>query len=225
MKLTCIIPAYNEASRINMVLDAVCHHPLIDEIIVVDDHSTDETAAAAIRADVRVIRLEQNRGKSFAVAEGISVSTGTHLLFLDADLNGLQPEDISALIEPVRQQQADASISLRSNSPLLWRLIGLDYISGERLFSRHLVEGRLEELKTLAHFGLEVWLNNLWIIHHTRIAVVHWPKVISPFKTTKRGVIRGVCADILMIKDILCTISLSKVCYQIRTLRSRRVCL
>jgi cellulose synthase/poly-beta-1,6-N-acetylglucosamine synthase-like glycosyltransferase len=44
MRLSCIIPAYNEAARIGAVLDAVLGHPWIDEVIVVDDGSTDQTA-------------------------------------------------------------------------------------------------------------------------------------------------------------------------------------
>ena len=136
--VSCIIPAHNEGSRIGRVLDVVQNHPLLLEIIVVDDGSADNTAQIAQGKNVRVISLPENRGKSYAVAEGIAAATGSHLLMLDADLVGLSYDDITALIRPVMAHQAEVSISLRRNSPWIWRFIGLDYISGERVFAREL---------------------------------------------------------------------------------------
>lgn len=141
--VSCIIPAHNEAGRIGRVLDVVQNHPLLLEIIVVDDGSGDNTAQVAQGRGIRVISLPENRGKSYAVAEGIAVATGSHLLMLDADLVGLNDDDITALIRPVMQHQADVTISLRRNSPWVWRFIGLDYISGERVFARGLVAKHL----------------------------------------------------------------------------------
>lgn len=221
---SCIIPAHNEARRIGAVLDAIAGHPLLAEIIVVDDRSSDDTAGVAQRDGVNVIRLSQNRGKSWAVAEGIAVATGSHLLLLDADLIGLTANDITSLIQPVKFQQADASLSLRRNSPLIWRAIGLDYISGERVFARALVDTRLQALRDLPHFGLEVWLNNIWIDNDIRLRVVRWPRVISPYKAAKMGWLRGLRADVLMMRDIFRTITLYEALRQICSLlrRSRR---
>lgn len=221
--VSCIIPAYNEASRIGAVLEAVSNHPLLDDIIVIDDCSTDNTIEIAQRFNVNVIQLAQNLGKTRAVVEGIAASTSSHFLFLDADLVGLTAQDITALIEPIQQNRADATISLRANSPWIWRMIGLDYISGERVFARSLIKNHLQELKKLAHFGLEVWLNQIWITQHLRIAVVRWPKVISPFKASKMGLMRGIIADIHMMRDIFRTISLREACRQIWLMRSNTV--
>ncbi|MEC5319838.1 glycosyltransferase family 2 protein [Brenneria populi subsp. brevivirga] len=219
---SCIIPAYNEARRIGAVLDAVSGHPLLDEIIVVDDRSSDDTADVAQRDGVTVIRLARNRGKSWAVAEGIAAASGSHLLLLDADLIGLTADDVAALISPVKLHQADAALSLRRNSPLVWRAIGLDYISGERVFARALVDARLQALRELPHFGLEVWLNAIWIDNQVRLKVVWWPRVISPYKATKMGWLRGLRADVLMMRDIFRTITLCGALRQIGALRRQR---
>ncbi|MEE3650339.1 MULTISPECIES: glycosyltransferase family 2 protein [unclassified Brenneria] len=221
ISVSCIIPARNEARRIGSVLDAVTGHPLLSEIIVVDDGSTDGTAKLAQRQGITVIRLPENRGKSRAVAEGIAAAAGTHLLLLDADLIGLTADDITALIQPVRRQQSDVTISLRRNSPLIWRIIGLDYISGERVFARALVAPYLDELRSLPHFGLEVWLNRLWIDKNVRIRVVKWRSVISPYKAAKMGWLRGLRADAAMMRDIFRTISLRECLRQIRALRRK----
>lgn len=68
-RLSCIIPAHNEAARLGGVLAAVSGHPLIDEVIVVDDASRDTTAEIAGQAfGVTLIRQERNTGKTRAVA-------------------------------------------------------------------------------------------------------------------------------------------------------------
>ncbi|HEY0275574.1 MAG TPA: glycosyltransferase family 2 protein, partial [Paenirhodobacter sp.] len=110
--LSCVIPAYNEAPRIAAVLASVIGHPAIDEVIVVDDGSSDGTAAiVAGLAGVRLIRMPQNGGKSRAVAAGIEAALGTFILLLDSDLIGLSGADMNALIAPVRAGRAEVSIS------------------------------------------------------------------------------------------------------------------
>ncbi|MBF7981335.1 MULTISPECIES: glycosyltransferase family 2 protein [Rahnella] len=219
--VSCIIPACNEAARIGKVLDVVRNHPLLFEIIVVDDGSADNTADVAREKGVRVVRLATNQGKSHAVAEGIAAATGSHLLMLDADLLGLNGRDITRLVQPVIQNQADVTISLRRNSPWIWRCIGLDYISGERVFARELLATRLDEIRALPNFGLEVWINRLWIAAGSRVRVVSWQGVISPYKAAKMGWLRGLMADMSMMRDIFRTISLRESVQQIIRLRRR----
>ena len=137
-KISCIIPAYNEGKRIASVLDIVIGHPLISEVIVVDDGSSDDTRDVVARySSIKLIALEKNGGKSAAIVEGVRQAENELILFLDADLSGLSANALSSLIEPVQSGKADVSISLRHNSPLQWRLMGLDYISGERVFSKN----------------------------------------------------------------------------------------
>lgn len=219
--VSCIIPAHNEGSRIGRVLDVVQNHPLLREIIVVDDGSADNTAQIAQGKNVRVISLPENRGKSYAVAEGIAAATGSHLLMLDADLVGLSYDDITALIRPVMAHQAEVSISLRRNSPWIWRFIGLDYISGERVFARELVAQHLAAIRRLPHFGLEVWINQQWIAAGLRVQIVSWQGVISPYKAAKMGWLRGLKADVSMMRDIFRTISLRESVRQIICLKRK----
>ena len=227
--LSCIIPAYNEAPRIGAVLDAVLDHPLIDEIVVVDDGSSDDTAAraeaAARRAPrLRVIRQGRNGGKTRAVTRGITEATGSHVLLLDSDLLGLHCDELTALIAPVLDGRADASLSLRGNAPLVWRGLGIDYISGERVMRRDLLASRADELLSLPKFGLEVFINKLWIAQGLHIAVVRWPGVESPMKHEKcGGWIDGLKADAAMLGDIFHTVTPIETLRQVLSLRARRV--
>lgn len=223
-RLSCIIPAFNEGPRIGTVLDVVMAHPLIDEIIVVDDGSTDDTVACVTsRAGVELVRLAANGGKSRAVAAGLARARGSLLLLVDADLIGLGPEDLTSLILPVVDGYADVSISLRGNAPRLWQWIGLDYISGERMLRRELMAGRKHELDRLPRFGLEVWINEICIATLARISVVSWSGVESPLKSRKFGWLRGAIADVSMVADLVRSVGPTRLVRQIIVMRRLRV--
>lgn len=223
LSVTCLIPAHNEGSRLPHVLSAVMGHPMIARIIVIDDGSSDGTAEVAQAMGVEVLRLSPNRGKSAAIAEGLRRVTSTHVLLLDADLTGLCSEDLTRLILPVREGRAHVSMSLRGNAPRLWRWLGVDYITGERVLPMALVRPCLDEIAQLPRFGLEVFLNNAMQAAGMSVSIVSWDKVFSPSKSTKRGRLAGLIADIAMIYDILRTVSGYTVIRQIAYFRSKRI--
>jgi glycosyltransferase involved in cell wall biosynthesis len=204
MTLTCIIPAYNEQARIGAVLSAVLGHPLIDEVLVVDDGSSDSTSNI-VRAfeQARLITLPQNIGKTAALAHGFAQTQSEFILLIDADLVGLSPAHLTSLIMPVTQGRAAMSISLRDNAPRVWRAIGLDYISGERALKRDLLAGQNDALQRLPKFGFEVFLNALVLKEGAPVAVVRLPGVKSPLKSAKYGFWTGIRGDILMLRDLM----------------------
>ena len=224
MTLTCLIPAYNEQARIAAVLQAVLGHPLIDEVLVIDDGSTDATSAV-VRGypAARLITLTANAGKTAALARGLAEATGDLILLVDADLVGLSPHHLTALISPVMSGHADISISLRDNAPFLWRWLGLDYISGERVLHKSLLLPRLTHLHTLPKFGFEVYLNSLLIRQNARIAVVKWPGVISPLKSRKYGLWTGIKADAKMLHDLSQAVGVVGLVRQVVRMRQMRV--
>jgi len=221
IKVSCIIPTYNEQARIANVLSVVTQHPAIQEVVVIDDGSTDLTREiAAAFKQVTLIVHEKNKGKSAAIHRGITEAQGSdYLLFLDADLVGLTSETITELIRPVSSGLADVSISYRGNSPRFWRFVGFDYISGERVVRKSILDGKLDTILTLPKFGLEVFLNDVMIQQKTRIAIVPWPDVASPFKYAKHGVWKGIMADIRMMRDIFKTFSPLHLLLQIRNMK------
>ena len=203
-RISCVICAYNEAPRIGTVLAVACAHPLLGEVIVVDDGSTDGTADVVERfASARLIRCAENRGKSAAMATGIAAARGELLMLLDADLKGLTAESISALALPVLQGSAQVSMSLRQNSLLAFRAIGLDFVSGERVVKKTLLSEVLQEVHGLPRFGVEVFMNRRIIARRLPIAVTHWPHVTQARKTEKLGYWRGMRAEWRMIADLL----------------------
>ncbi|MBI3627849.1 MAG: glycosyltransferase family 2 protein [Candidatus Sungbacteria bacterium] len=224
MKISCVIPAYNEDKRIGSVLEIASRHPLISETIVVDDGSQDDTKDVAAKfANVHLIVHPLNRGKNVAVCTGVRASSGECILFLDADLLNLTEKNITDLIEPILSNSADVSISLRGNTPFLWRLIGLDYISGERVLPRQMLTDHLNEISALPGFGLEVFLNTIIVEKSFRIKIVSWPNVASPYKYKKYGLWSGLRGDIRMMRNIFQTVSPLGVLRQIFLMRILRV--
>ncbi|WP_151719491.1 glycosyltransferase family 2 protein [Gemmobacter serpentinus] len=223
--VTCLIPAWNERARIGNVLAAVKDHPLIARVLVVDDGSTDGTADLVRGLGVDLLQSQSvpgkagNLGKTGALALGLRAVDTPLVLLLDADLIGIDADAVTRLIAPVQTGAASATISLRGNSPLLWRLIGLDYISGERVLPMALLQPRLEALTRLPRFGFEVFLNRMLIAEGLRVAVVRWPDVASPSKAGKHGLWRGIKGDLGMMRDIFRTIPPLQCLMQIGRLR------
>ncbi len=220
-RLTCLIPAWNEAERLPAVLNAALGHPMLDRLLVVDDGTTDGTAAIARALGAEVLALPANGGKTAALAAGIAALDGEYAMLLDADLVGLSAQDITRLAAPVLVGQAQASLSLRGNAPGLWQVLGVDYISGERVLPVALLKEVAPLLSDLPAFGFEVFLNNALKTRDAAVAVVGWRNVSSPWKTQKQGLWRGLISDAGMIRDILRCQPPGELVSQIRWLRAQ----
>lgn len=207
-RISGIVCAYNEAPTLHRVLDILTNHPAIYEVILVDDASEDTTfEIAKSYPSVRVFRHSTNMGKSTALATAFSEAEGEYLLTIDADLIGLDAQAIDSLIQPVLLKVADITISVRKNSLSLYRLLGLDFVSGERLFPTHLVAGKGSEIQNLSRFGFEVFFNRLLLQSQLRLASVVWSLVINKRKKEKVGFVKGTLAEIKMISNILTVVS------------------
>lgn len=208
MKLSCIICAYNEAPRIGAVLAAAAGHPLLSEIIVVNDASTDDTAQVVKKfPGVTLLDLPQNMGKSRALVQGFRLSQGERIMLLDADLVGITADDITALAQPVVDDLADVSISLRKNAFAIHHAIGLDFTSGERVVPRWLLADVLHEIEKLPKFGIESYMNGIIIARKLRVAVVRWANVAHTRKADKHGFVKGTLGDLAMSLDVLRVLS------------------
>jgi glycosyltransferase involved in cell wall biosynthesis len=123
-ELTIVVPAYNEAARLGLSLSKIVEYLgqnfESSELIVVDDGSSDDTAAVAEKSttafgsvSTRVIRYEQNRGKGYAVRLGLLAAAAEVALFSDADLSTPITET-PKLVDPIRSGKADMTFGSRA---------------------------------------------------------------------------------------------------------------
>jgi glycosyltransferase involved in cell wall biosynthesis len=165
MKLSVIIPVYNEIDHIEEIIRRVQKTKLVSEILVVDDGSTDGTRQLLSRLDgknqVRVILHETNQGKGAAVRTGLQNTNGEVLLIQDADLE-YDPRDYPILLRPIKEKIADVVYGSRflggpRRAVMFWHMIAnqlltlmtnilyntilSDMETGYKVFRRQVIEG------------------------------------------------------------------------------------
>lgn len=105
-KVTVIIPAYNEEENIAYVIDYAKKCKLVDEIIVVNNLSTDNTEVIAKEKNAKVINCN-TQGKGYAMEEGVKYASNNILVFLDADVHYDNDNVIELLSSPIQLGNAD----------------------------------------------------------------------------------------------------------------------
>lgn len=139
MKLSVVIPCYNERRTLAQVVRAVRAGPVPEvELIVVDDGSTDG-CPDLLRGELsgaidRIIYHAQNQGKGAALRSGFAAATGDILLVQDADLE-YRPEDYPQLVAPIDSGQADAVFGSRfiggqpHRAAYFWHMLGNKFLT------------------------------------------------------------------------------------------------
>ncbi len=109
MKITFVIPAYNEEMTIEPLVDGIVEHavPHDLEIILIDDGSTDQTLQSMLKAQskypfVKIIKFRRNFGKSLALSAGFKKATGEIVIMMDADMQD-DPKEIPRMIEKIQE--------------------------------------------------------------------------------------------------------------------------
>ncbi len=136
MKISVVMPVYNEKDTINEILDIVKAVPLPKEIIVVDDYSTDGTREVLQDIDdpdIRVFFHDMNKGKGAALSTGFQEVTGNIVIIQDADLE-YNPQEYFRLIRPILEGKADVVYGSRfigeSHRVLFfWHYIGNKFLT------------------------------------------------------------------------------------------------
>lgn len=109
-KVVAVIPVFNEENFIENTINNIKKIDLIDEVIVVDDGSTDKTREIVSKLDVTFIGLDKNKGKGYAIRKAIEKSNFDFLVLIDGDL-GRSSNEAVKLIVPAINNEADVIIA------------------------------------------------------------------------------------------------------------------
>lgn len=202
MKITTLIPAYNEEKTIAYVINAVQKTGLVDEIVVVNDGSSDNTSLVAEKAGAMVVNLPKNKGKGAALQKGIEeVDTGI-IVMLDGDLVGLKKMHLDRLILPLLEDEADMTVGVFNDGRGLTDLAQMvtPNLSGQRAVKSDIIKG-IENLSD-SGFGVEIALNQ-YVKKHGRLKFVELPELTHLMKEEKMGLAKGVAARAKMYWDIV----------------------
>jgi len=110
-KVSVIIPAFNEQKNIKKVIRLVKKSENVDEIIVVDNNSTDSTSIIAQTEGAKVVFCKE-QGKGYAMEKGLQEAKNEILVFIDADINNYSKDVIEKLAEPIVKEEAEFVKSL-----------------------------------------------------------------------------------------------------------------
>jgi glycosyltransferase involved in cell wall biosynthesis len=194
--LTVLIPAYNESNTIQATIQAVKSTGQVDQIIVINDCSNDDTSLLAKEAGAEVLDLPRNLGKGGALNCGVKLAKGDIIALLDGDL-GRTASDVVKLIEPVRSNKVDLTIgrfppaqkkggfglvSILAKKGIRW-FTGLEVsspLSGQRVMRREVINkiGSFE-----SGFGVEVGMTIDVFRHGFRVKEV--PVMMSHNETNR----------------------------------------
>ncbi|MFH0891649.1 MAG: glycosyltransferase family 2 protein [Candidatus Falkowbacteria bacterium] len=190
-KVSVIIPAFNEEKTVAWVVKAALSHPAVGEVIVIDDGSTDNTAAWALLAGAKVYRLTENMGKGAAMREGVSRARHEFICFLDADIRGLNRDTLDNIIRPVLSGRYRMYIAIRDRRiEALNRIMRFfPLLGGERAITRELWGQVPERYKK--DFQIEIALNYFAKKNGYAMGFCLMPNLTQVTKEKKRGLSLG----------------------------------
>ncbi len=206
MRIAAVVPAYNEEKRIGRVIETLRSIPEIDQIVVVNDGSTDETArvASGYCPDIVFVDLPVNRGKGGAMLQGARAAQDAEVvLFLDGDLIGLSCDHVRALAAPVVSGDADMSVGQFRGGRGLTDLAQLlmPYISGQRAIRRSLFL-EVPDLEQVG-YGIEMAITTYVKSRRGTVEMVTLRGVTHPMKEEKLGFIKGARSRLRMYSQML----------------------
>ena len=185
--ISAIICAYNEAGTIKDVVSMVSDY-FFDEVIVVNDGSTDKTDLILNEIsdlhNFKHLTLPENKGKGFAMAEGIESSESEIIVFIDADLSNLQEEHFSQLVTPVINNEADMVLGQATETLINYSLNPFKSFTGERALLRKDILPLVDKMKE-SRFGVETLINLYYQSEGKTVKYVMLDKLEHPTKFDK----------------------------------------
>jgi len=209
MKITAIVSSYNEEKTIRNVIHSISSSNIFDEIIIVNDGSTDKTNGILedlIKGyDFKYIVFKENMGKGYAMATGIENATGEIIVLIDADLSNLQEEHFDKLITPVFNNKADMVLGQPTETAIHFKLNPFKIFTGERALRRLDILPILDKMKE-SRFGVETLINIYYKSRKKKVILVHLKGLKHPIKYQKTTFLKATKQFLFEAKEIIYTL-------------------
>lgn len=190
--VTAIVCAYNEEKTVRPILEVLLSHPRIDEVIAVDDGSTDETRRAIysiINDKLVKIHHRKNLGKGASVVDAVKRSISDILLFFDADLKKFHPGHVDLLLKPLDINPKCMTIGIWDSHLPYEKHIGslLKSFGGQRALSKHQILSLMKRVEK-SGYGVEAIINLHFLHHHYPIYYIPLPGLLHVLKQEKHPI-------------------------------------
>ncbi len=209
----CIVPFYNEGTRVTDVVSGIIGSRMINRVICVDDGSTDTGATWPENSRIERIRHRTNLGKTQAVRTGLKHVRTPYVFLIDADLIGLTPSMLDACIRHVLTDRPDMLVLRRTGTLWSTRQLRLDLlVAGERIVRTDLLKHAVRP--GITGYALEPALNRFLMRHSARIDAVALP--FSQYrKSDKYGLLPGLVKDAASVWQVTRTFGIRELWRQI----------
>jgi hypothetical protein len=216
--VSLVIPAFNEAGTVGDVARAAMGAGIFSEVILVDDGSDDGTGSAYERAresllseaepgvvlpQMKLVTHARNLGKALAMRDGLQLATGEIVMFIDADLIGLEPSHLHSMLAPLTDGSGYAAslgvfVGGRAVTTMAQKIA--PFISGQRACFRKDLKGFTAWERV--GFGVETALNRYLNEQDIKVRSVELEGLTHRMKEEKRGFVKGFLARMKMYREI-----------------------
>lgn len=205
---TVIICAYNEQETIINIINKVRNINLFNEIIVINDGSTDLTGLLIkklnIHSNIKDIHLKTNRGKGYAMARGVIEAKTEYIMFIDADISNFNTSHAIQLLEPLFKGEADMVLGQPADTLINYNINPFKNLTGQRALRKNDIMPILKRMKA-SGFGVETLLNLYYNANNKIIKHICLNKVSHPTKFNKTKPLIALKEFIIAFHQIIIT--------------------
>lgn len=190
-QVTALVPCFNEAGRIGLVLEVLTQCPVIDDIVVVNDGSTDNSREVIAEYPmVRLVDLAHNVGKGGALRAGMDRVYSPITFLCDADLVGLTCEHVQAMVGPVLNGEVLMCVGVREVGGSVVQFLRrhfLPLLAGERVIATNVLREILRSERADG-WGIEPYMNFYFELMEWKVKKIELRGVRDVETEKKRGV-------------------------------------
>lgn len=206
---TVIVCAYNEEKTIASIIETLLKYTKLNEIIVVNDGSNDGTTNVLEKFEkhdkLKIIELPENKGKGYAMAEGIANARNNLLVFVDADLTKFKIEYIQQLIQPLLEGKANMVIGQPTENVMDYRFNPFISLAGERALFREELFPLIEQMRE-TRFGVETLINLHYKANNMKTLYLRLWGLVHPIKIQKYPFAKSMREYLLAAEQIVKTL-------------------